>query len=152
MHWRSFQSLHKQLFWTDKLTHEKTVGSYSSKYLKKSKSSCYILYRRYDARTRNVLLALHIGNFKYLRSLLHSCWWTFRYYFFYLAYPSEKDYVEKLKLALVELYACLIFSVLSSKNSQYPANKKIVNHFEKLVIFIIKTCDRSQNPTIVECS
>ena len=44
----------------------------------------------------------------------------------------------------------MVFAIVATRvSSKNPINLSIVDHFNKLVTFILKTCERQQNPTIV---
>jgi len=55
--------------------------------------------------------------------------------------------MEELKKSLIDLYACLSFGI----NGKHDKKKgdKLLDHFPFVATFIIKTCDPSQHPTIV---
>lgn len=62
--------------------------------------------------------------------------------------PNDKEYLEELKKGLIDMYACLTFAVNGGTDT--PKSEEIFNHFTFLATFIVRTCDRSENPTIVK--
>lgn len=55
--------------------------------------------------------------------------------------------MEELKKGLIDLYACLSFGINGRQDRR--KGDKLLDHFPYVATFIVRTCDPSQNPTIV---
>ena len=79
--------------------------------------------------------------------MLPSCVLAIKYLIINVDNPNERDYVEELKRSLIDMYACLTFSINSKVEKS--RSEALMNHFPILATFVVKTCVRTQNPTIV---
>lgn len=58
---------------------------------------------------------------------------------------KDVDYAEDLKIQLIELYSCIGFAI----NNKQQSNWRLFEHFGNLATFIVRTCDKNINPTVV---
>lgn len=58
--------------------------------------------------------------------------------------PGDREYVDDLKSVLVEMLACMAFSLVSPK-----PNKKMFEYYPKILEFVVNTCSKQADPTLV---